>query len=972
MDRFICVTCACCALLAALPSPRAQTNAEEQRDKAVTAVRATDIVVDGQLLEPGWRDGPWYTGFTMAGSRERAEVQTRFAVRFDDANLYFGAAADEPNVAELRRGMEGRDVKVFRDDCVEFMVDPTGDRVEYYHFAVNVNGALYDARVMQGGHVMSKEWSCDANAAGSVGDNAFAVEIAVPFVELGLAPRSAEQPWAVQVTRERHAGGRLELSSYIDCGGSFHVPATYAPLTLAEADLRRFLWDVKAPIEDMVTADGTGLTYRVKALVTNGTGQFRFTTVTASLRGDGEAGTATRTGGHDEGQQQPYVFDVPFREPGSHVLRLALADRRRPDVWLAVRSIPVQLSYTPMRLRVTRPFYRNTIYATEDLRSVVVEVDIRLPAETLRGARLAGTLVAEGGSDAAPLASTELACDTGKARLDLPVGGLADGRCLLTVTATLANGETFDARKVIHKVPAVDHEWRFDENFVLRHNGEPFLLYGWFSAPAAEGAKLRGEGVTAVQNYNAQWAPPEKTLAWLDQLAANGLYGCFYPWPSNAFMKNHGEPVSAAEEDALRQRVRAFRDHPALFAYYMWDEPELRPMLVERSTRLYEIVAEEDPYHPCIMLNNTIRGIHEYRDGGDVLMPDPYPLFSKGAHAGRPIEYTSKFMHACREASRGEKAWWITPQAFDHHGAGEGSRCPNFAELRNQQLQAIINGARGILWYTHSHRYNYEDLDIGMPFLGLEAQRLRAAILAPEQPNAVAWRAGSEEHIQATVRSVGDDVVVFAVNTLTAPQDVELTLERNGVRTLWVVAEGRAVSLEGGRFSDRFGLYEGHIYTSRRELAEGGATIAETKAAIARAVAERHKPGNLAFGELGTTLTASSTSPYSGALSMVVDGKVKGKGWTDNTWKGWPDWIEVAFPEPVTAGRVVVYTRSIADYDVQVEQDGKLSTVATGTRTGDAPITAGFPPRRVHAVRVVAKAGTGTRTSVSEIEVYAE
>ena len=49
----------------------------------------------------------------------------------------------------------------------------------------------------------------------------------------------------------------------------------------------------------------------------------------------------------------------------------------------------------------------------------------------------------------------------------------------------------------------------------------------------------------------------------------------------------------------------------------MADEPELRPALVDRLRRARDVVAAEDPYHPCIMLNDTIAGT---RAEGSILL----------------------------------------------------------------------------------------------------------------------------------------------------------------------------------------------------------------------------------------------------------------------------------------------------------------------------------------------------------------
>jgi hypothetical protein len=951
------------------PAAGGQPNTEEQAAKAVTGTRGTGIVIDGNPTEGAWTTGPWHTGFTTAGSGAPAPVETRFAVRYDDTCLYLAAILQEPRIAELRTLASEHDGKVWSDDCIEFMIDPTGDRVEYVHLAVNAKGAIYDSQVRQGGHVSTSAWDSTAKAAGNVGTDAWSVEVAIPFTDLGLVPRSATQAWAIQVGRERYATGTIELSAYMRSGGSFHVPSTYAPLVLEGADLARFLWEVKGPLAELVVSGQDGLVYQFRALVTNGSGRFRFTTLKATLRGEAGESAVERTGGHDDGQQQTYAFAVPLAASGQHLLTLSVSDRQQPEVPLAVRRVPLVLSYTPLRLKVLRPCYRNTIYATERLTEVIARVELQLPDGQLKGVRLAARLLASEEEGSAVVATGQATTDTRLAEVRLPLADLAEGRHLLAVTATLASGESFAANTVIRKVPAVPHEWRLDENLVLLHNGEPFFPYGWFSAPTRDAQKLAAEGVTLVQEYNAQWFPPERTLKWLDELQQAGLYGTFYPWPSSQFMANFKEPVSAEEEAAVRERVRAFRDHPALLAYYLWDEPELQPLLVDRGDRLYQIIADEDPYHPCIMLNDTIPGIHTYRNGGDILMPDPYPLFSRGALAGRPIEYTAMFMRACREASAGEKAWWVTPQAFDYYMNQKNSRQPNLTELRNQQLQSLINGARGVVWYTYSHRYNFADLDLGVPFVGREAQRLRAAILAPELPDAIAWEAEAREHIQAAVRQVGQTFVIFTVNTRTAPQTATFTLKAPDVKTLYVVSENRTVNVDQGRFSDTFALYEGHIYTTDAELA-AGPTVGETEAAIAREEAARRKPGNLAHRERGSTVTASSTQTYSGALWMVTDGAVLGDGWRDHTPRQFPDWLQVALSEPATIARVEVYSRSIDEYEIQLEQNGQLTTVASGRRPETGPIVARFAPAEASAVRVVAKSGNGDLTEITEVEVY--
>ncbi|MEN6347583.1 MAG: carbohydrate-binding family 9-like protein, partial [Armatimonadia bacterium] len=100
--------------------------------RTVTAQKvSTPVVIDGDLSEATWQAGAWNGSFVVLDQPSRkAAPQTRFKVAFDDRYLYFAAEADEPSVGTLKTAVTARDGKVYNDDCLEFMVDPTGQRVE--------------------------------------------------------------------------------------------------------------------------------------------------------------------------------------------------------------------------------------------------------------------------------------------------------------------------------------------------------------------------------------------------------------------------------------------------------------------------------------------------------------------------------------------------------------------------------------------------------------------------------------------------------------------------------------------------------------------------------------------------------------------------------------------------------------------------------------------------------------------------
>ena len=932
--------------------------------------------LDGKLDDAVWQQAEWYTGFTMLGETDQlADAQTQFAVAFDSANLYFGIKMQEPAMDELKADVTERDGKVHGDDCVELMIDSTGDRTEYYHLTTNPIGTLYDAQLRQGGHVRATQWDCDWQAAVSLGDDYWSVEIAVPFVELGLTDASAGE-WALNVARERKAG-KKELSSFTTAPGGFHQPTYYAQLQLPGADLEQFMWTMRDPFDAMVRSDDGQVSYSAKTHITNHTGRMWLLQLRPQLvNGDAVSDGDVVDLGLDDKQGREVTFSVPVAEQGSQVLRLRLVDRRDPDRVLYVRSIPVEVEYTPLAIEMTQPNYRNNIYATQDIDAVELTVDLALTEAQLAGRRVSAAILAASDDGRGELVAIgqSVAAAT-EVQLSIPATDLPVGDYEVGVQVVNADGVTeYNARTPLRKLPPAPsgHEWRFDENNVMLHNGEPFLPFGWFSYRIDD--HTQDDPYTAMQDYNAQWRSVEENIELLNGIAAKGLYVTIYPY-SREFMNRDldllKQPLTDEEAGYLRDRVTALMDHPALLAWYMADEPELRPVLPRRAEQIYEVCRDTDPYHPCIMLNDTIAGIHEYAGGGDILMPDPYPLFLKGGHAARGIERTSEFVKAINEATDGKKPAWVTPQAFNYGDAGRaGNRAPNFTELRNQMYQAIVYGAKGFLWYTYGHAQNYPDLDIGMDYLGFEAQDLKPAILAPDAEDEVTVEAALPEHMHVTARRAGDELYVIAVNTATEPQDATITLA--GLPdTLQVVSEDRQVQTDGSAISDSFDIYATHIYTTDASLADRP-TLASVKDSIAEANAARKKPGNLAFEDSGVEMEISSAAQYNNAPARIVDGILTNMGWSaDFTAEGDP-WIVLRWPEEQTFSRVVVYSSNVLALSVQVPEGDGWTTVAEAS--GEEQLEATFDTVTADAIRLLVTEVTedARGAAIQEVEVYAE
>jgi len=207
-----------------------------------------------------------------------------------------------------------------------------------------------------------------------------------------------------------------------------------------------------------------------------------------------------------------------------------------------------------------------------------------------------------------------------------------------------------------------------------------------------------------------------------------------------------------------------------------------------------------------------------------------------------------------------------------------------------------------------------------MPWLSFEVADLKDAILAePAADTAVAVESDRPEHLHVSARRVNGELFVFAVSTSTEPCDArQIIAPALQSTSLYVVSEERTVPLvDGSAVTDRFDVYATHIYTTDAR-AGARAGMADVLEQIAAANAARKKPGNLAFEDFGTRVEASSNSAYGSTPERVVDGIEGGMFWEDGTPREYPDWLAVRWPEPVTLGRAVVITPTLADFEVQV------------------------------------------------------
>ena len=946
-------------------APAAPSDAVE----VVVGHVATGPAIDGSLKDPLWKSAPWRDGMhDHTDPGRRAAHATRFALLTDGVRLFVGAEMSETDPDRLVARIRERDGNVYRDDCVQVFVRPPGPGPDYFCFSVNSTGTVRDTRQLDA------RWNADLRVGTQVGERTWSVELALLLADLELTPAAAEGSWGLNVTRVRRAGGKAELSTFAAIRGTFHQPDLFASLALPTEILAPYPWTMSVPSERSIRPANGQVFVHARLQVRNETGRFRFFNVHAETRATDStvAGKPFRDG-LDHGDQHFVNISAPTGGAQEGMLVVSLTDALDPDRVLARRQTAVPLAYSPIAVRLTAPWYKDAIFATQDIRAVEGVVRSDLTAKALAPLSLTAAILKGEEVVSGPVRIAPVTADTAFA---IPITDLTVGRYTVHTTLVDANGRAVhEASKALRRLPARKGEVRFDRAMACLIDGRPFIPFGWFGVRTEALPAFAAAGYNTVGAYlpTCTALTDDEVRHYLDTAHSLDLKVICRPQPTPAMLKTARNLMTEEEAQAMRQLVRKWRSHPAVLAWYMCDEPEGKPEPLERRLEEYRLVDEEDPYHPAIVLNNTEPGIRTYQSAGDLLMPDVYPGFLRGGGASRMARPIGAML-ACREATAGTKPVWITPQG--HVQMVDGHRAPTFRELRSQVWQGVAGDATGFFWYRDSFVENLPASELGVPVLHDEVRALARAVRAKSQPAMVSTDVGADR-LAVAAKVADGHLTVIAASLVFEPQKVRFEVDVPGDRELLAVSEGRRIQPRGGTFTDRFEPHEAHVYSTDLFLA-GLPRIADIETRIEAERRKRWKPDNLAHELAGAEAVPRH---HGGQAPFLNDGVTTGVFWPREWGKPshpLPDWVDIHLPTAQEVGRVVVYSTFLTGGEptfqaghVQVGEDDAWRTVAALEGNDADPATLSFAPSRTDRVRLVITGAPGGRVRLQEIEIYA-
>ncbi len=920
------------------------------------------IIIDGRLDEPAWSQTPVYDDFKTMETNKSVERRTQVRMLYTDTAIIFGFKAYVPDdkipLKEIKRDGTG-----ITNECVEIMLDPTGGDDDYYHFIVSATNAQLDRKCEQGGYIGDISWNADFKSAVHRDKDFWSCEISIPYWVLEMR-NSNTAFWKVNICRE--SGG--ELSS-LGIKGRFNTSAAFRRLKAPSVDMKPFFWDINEPIIASRIKDGK-LDVDIATKINNLTTASRQVTVTCSMLPPEGRRLLQKNVLNLFSQVDSEVKFLPMLLDKSGIYKCTISIRAQgTNRLLARREFSLPISFLPLSIRINDPHYRRAIFVTQKLDYVRYSIKLALNAKEIADAKMDSGVRVLGMIE--PICSSTVSA-TPEMSFEFPVDKLPDGK--LEIFAKLHDKTGKEMAVIvepIRKLPYKKNEvWRGkDQNWYV--DGEKiFLLAGW--------------------NYPGYHYPEY-----------NVFMGTGESW-EGMFFSGIGFGLAAIQAELnkgaatpnilnfFRDRVRKISNNPLLFGHYLVDEPDCKGSTREQFVKIAQAIADEDPYHP-IVISTGSNGIINYPDCGEINGFHCYPNPAPG-------ESMSNFMKivVLMDKARDYFSNSNNPQqsiAYLHQGFNYGdvyklnSRIPSYEEYRNQNILALILGSRGLL---HYNRYvnEFPELYIGMPELVKEQKIIGENAIIQASP--VDMPQGSAPELRLLGKVNGDDLWLLACNASYEPMDFDITWGQLNNRKIQVLSENRSISVNGGKFKDRFGPFEARVYTTSSHDFKLK-SIKQINALIAADYEARRKPNNVAFQILenekltvnaSSNIYASAGRPQSNALWHVTNGitadRKKGrydKGvhvFCDTTPNVVPDWIELTFKKPVKINRVVVYPaeNSLKNYEIQVMLKGEYQTVAKVENASGLAQESIFPVVTTNQVRVFVTANNGAYTQIHEIEVY--
>src|SRR5437016_650757 len=369
--------------------------------------------------------------------------------------------------------------------------------------------------------------------------------------------------------------------------------------------------------------------------------------------------------------------------------------------------------------------------------------------------------------------------------------------------------------------------------------------------------ELEAGGASFVRTGRADWdaqqiagqITAEKKLE--DAAAAHGLH-C---WLWLGALPNLPTTAGSPKEQLLTKVVDAFKAHPGLGAYKGIEEPQHSNIAAAGLVRAHTKLRALNPGHPVVIIQapvGTVADLTPYRPAFKITGADIYPVAylpgTQPGSANRDISVVGDVTKTMVAAAGGKPVWMTLQIAWSGTATSRSRpnsvpRFPSLPEERFMAYQAIVNGARGLVFFgghlTQITRPRDAQAGWNWTFWELVLRPLLAELTSTAvgpalvAPNAGATVTASAQDVELVARRDDRFLYVVAVRRGGATSRVTfsgLPPKHNGTpiaagQVLFEYVQDplpppigagrqtfRTVGVTKGAFRDWFGPHDAHVY----------------------------------------------------------------------------------------------------------------------------------------------------------------
>ena len=334
-----------------------------------------------------------------------------------------------------------------------------------------------------------------------------------------------------------------------------------------------------------------------------------------------------------------------------------------------------------------------------------------------------------------------------------------------------------------------------------------FFPLGWYDSVGNldTPAQIATEGIDFIVPYTGK-SDATKVKAYLDRAAAVGIK-VMVEIPRLEVRRDHRWLIT-------HQFVKALKNHPAVYGWYLYDEPEFTQISPALLKRVYDAIKTEDPNHTVAIAFGRLERVKPYLQALDTLIYFRYPCYYDSPEFCGFEDGSFKDLAAEAAAFAQRGNFWMALQGYgeDKYGKTQNNRrLPSLEEERYMIYSAVLAPANGLLFWTH-YRSQQQWIDgVLTPLI----EELREYLPAITNRNSVVPKAVSDARVKTKLFRYPQtgDLLLVAINNSGQSFTTEMVLQpRVRVNSAQVKAENRAIAIKEGKLTDVFEPFAVHVY----------------------------------------------------------------------------------------------------------------------------------------------------------------